>query len=221
MPRRAPEPQERQRDAERTKQAILDAATEEFAAFGYAGARVEAIAERAGVNKQLISYYFGGKQGLYEEIGRRWRAFESRDLGPFTDLADMVRGYARVAAERANETRLMAWEGLAYAGPASDVGGAERDERLRANSELLVAAQHNGSLDPRFDPAILQLILTAAASAPVVYPQLVRGLSGAAPDDPDFVARFTEQLGLLVELLVEESQRRAGGGGSPAAPFSA
>ena len=69
----------------------------------------------------------------------------------------------------------MPWEGLSYAGPASDVGGAERDERLRANSELLVAAQHNGSLDPRFDPVILQLILTAAASAPVVYPNWYAG----------------------------------------------
>ena len=58
--RRAPAPHERQRDPERTKARILDAATEEFSAKGFAGARVSEIAARAGVNQQLIAYYFDG-----------------------------------------------------------------------------------------------------------------------------------------------------------------
>ena len=36
----------------------------EFSAKGFAGARVSEIAARAGVNQQLIAYYFDGKQGL-------------------------------------------------------------------------------------------------------------------------------------------------------------
>ena len=43
----------------------MQAARGEFAGVGYAGARVAKIAARAGVNKQLIFYYFGSKQGLY------------------------------------------------------------------------------------------------------------------------------------------------------------
>ncbi|WP_198287030.1 TetR family transcriptional regulator [Frankia sp. QA3] len=54
-PRRSPKPQERQRDPDRTRRLLLDAAAE-FAAHGYAGARISAIAARAGVNQQLISY---------------------------------------------------------------------------------------------------------------------------------------------------------------------
>ncbi len=51
-----------------TKATIAAAAREEFARLGYAGARVERIARRAGVNKQLIFYYFGSKRGLYDSV---------------------------------------------------------------------------------------------------------------------------------------------------------
>ena len=47
------------------REAILAAARQEFSAKGAAGARVNELAERAGVNKQLIYYYFGSKEGLY------------------------------------------------------------------------------------------------------------------------------------------------------------
>src|SRR5450759_1887534 len=62
---RSPAAGERQRDAERSRQALLTAALDEFSLKGFAGARVAEIAERAGVNKQLINYYFGSKEGLY------------------------------------------------------------------------------------------------------------------------------------------------------------
>ena len=55
----------RSRDADRTQQEILAAATAEFAAHGFGGARIDAIAERAGVNKKLIYYYFEGKDELF------------------------------------------------------------------------------------------------------------------------------------------------------------
>ena len=48
-----------------TRAAILAAARAEFSAKGLSGARVREIAERAGVNKQLLYYYFGSKDDLY------------------------------------------------------------------------------------------------------------------------------------------------------------
>ncbi len=47
------------------RERIEKAAVAEFAAFGLHGARVQRIAERAGVNKQLIYYYFGSKRQLH------------------------------------------------------------------------------------------------------------------------------------------------------------
>ena len=51
--------------ADRTRKAILRAAIREFSAHGLAGARTDAIAESAKVNKALLYYYFKSKSGLY------------------------------------------------------------------------------------------------------------------------------------------------------------
>ena len=59
------------RDAERTQQAILAAAEEEFAEKGLAGARVDTIAEQSGANKRMLYYYFGSKENLYLAVLER------------------------------------------------------------------------------------------------------------------------------------------------------
>ena len=53
---------------EARREAILDAALEEFAAKGYAGARMEDIARRAGVAKGTLYLHFGDKEGLFRAI---------------------------------------------------------------------------------------------------------------------------------------------------------
>ncbi|MDH7803247.1 MULTISPECIES: TetR family transcriptional regulator [unclassified Rhizobium] len=47
---------------------ILDAAVLEFAENGFAGARIEAIAERAEINKRMLYQYFGNKDSLYQAV---------------------------------------------------------------------------------------------------------------------------------------------------------
>lgn len=53
------------RDPVATRKKLLTAARQEFASHGFAGARVDEIAMRAGVNKQLVYHYFGDKDALY------------------------------------------------------------------------------------------------------------------------------------------------------------
>ncbi len=53
------------RDPERTKASILAAATREFTEKGFGGARIDAIARRARINKRMLYHYFGGKELLY------------------------------------------------------------------------------------------------------------------------------------------------------------
>jgi AcrR family transcriptional regulator len=64
------------RDAEATKQQIMKAAEEEFAAAGLSAARTDAIAASSGVTKAMIYYYFGSKEELYQAVLER--AFTSR-----------------------------------------------------------------------------------------------------------------------------------------------
>lgn len=61
----------RARDAERSRQDILAAALGEFAEHGLGGARMDRIAERAGLNKRLIYYYFESKEGLFLAVLER------------------------------------------------------------------------------------------------------------------------------------------------------
>lgn len=56
------------RRAEKSRDAILRAAIREFAREGAAGARTDAIADAAGVNKALLYYYFKDKEALYDAV---------------------------------------------------------------------------------------------------------------------------------------------------------
>jgi AcrR family transcriptional regulator len=56
------------RDKEATKAKLLDAAMDEFAQYGIAGARVDRIAAKAGCNKAMIYAYFDSKEGLFDEL---------------------------------------------------------------------------------------------------------------------------------------------------------
>src|SRR5580692_3648685 len=59
------------RNPERTRGRILSAALKEFAAKGFAGARVDVIARRADINKRMLYHYFGDKEGLFKAVLRR------------------------------------------------------------------------------------------------------------------------------------------------------
>lgn len=56
------------RDGQATRRRILDAAAEEFSAFGIAGARVERIAAAAHANKAQLYAYFGNKDQLFDAV---------------------------------------------------------------------------------------------------------------------------------------------------------
>src|SRR4051794_23576649 len=104
-PRRSPSGERRKRDPERTRERILDAAFIEFSEHGFAGARTGAIAARAGVNQQLISYYFDGKDGLYRALQRKWES-SSGAARPDLPLADIVHGFLMAGDAQRSWARL-------------------------------------------------------------------------------------------------------------------
>jgi len=53
-----------------SKEKILEAAREEFAEYGFSGARVDKIAKKAGINKAMLFYYFSSKENLYKSVLR-------------------------------------------------------------------------------------------------------------------------------------------------------
>lgn len=65
---RAKRAREPKRDKDATRAALLAAGEKLFAAKSFEGATFDAIAEEAGVNKALIAYYFGSKEGLHDAV---------------------------------------------------------------------------------------------------------------------------------------------------------
>ncbi|MGB0085929.1 MAG: TetR/AcrR family transcriptional regulator [Rhodomicrobiaceae bacterium] len=87
-----------QRDPDRTRRAILDAATAEFVSKGFAGASVNEIADRANVNKRMLYHYFGKKDELYvavlEKVYASLRAAQGQlkltDLAPREAIEKLI-----------------------------------------------------------------------------------------------------------------------------------
>lgn len=92
-----------------TRDAILAAAAAEFAAHGFAGASVDAIAAGSGFNKAMIYYHFKGKRALYVEILRDvFRAMGARsgeivasDRDPAAKIDAFIDALDRMAESRA------------------------------------------------------------------------------------------------------------------------
>lgn len=63
-----------------TKERLIAAAEEEFAAVGFGRATVQAICSRAGANIAAVNYHFGGKERLYREVLERAREALERDF---------------------------------------------------------------------------------------------------------------------------------------------
>jgi TetR/AcrR family transcriptional regulator len=194
-PRRSPAPAERQRDAERTRQALLDAAQAEFAAKGRAGARVSEIAARAGVNKQLISYYFGGKDGLYQAIVDRWHEQEARLSEPGISLEELAWRYLEAGHRQPDLQRLFIRESL-----EQDADAVAHDPAA-PELEDMRARQAAGEIADELDPAFVLLVLQAAVISGDVFPGDVKRLMGLDPGSPEYLERMGEQLRRLVRRL--------------------
>jgi AcrR family transcriptional regulator len=54
-----------------TEEKIIDAATYVFVKKGMDGARMQEIADRAGINKALLHYYFRSKEKLFDAVFTR------------------------------------------------------------------------------------------------------------------------------------------------------
>jgi len=135
----------RPRDPAATQQSILDAAFVEFSDNGLSGARVDAIAARAGTTVRMIYYYFGSKDGLYRTVLERGyaaiRAAES-ELG--LDALPPVAAIQRLAGfvfdyEEANPrfVRLVSIENIHR---AEHIGRSETIRRLNETVIVSIAA---------------------------------------------------------------------------------
>jgi len=116
--------------ADSRRERILAAAIADFGERGYAGARTASIAFRAGVSPRLITYYFGGKRGLLDELRRRWAAGQAEVSKANHDFPAAIGAWLEATWSEPDWARLMIPPGLPRAlGRAADPPRPRRRRR--------------------------------------------------------------------------------------------
>jgi AcrR family transcriptional regulator len=150
------------RDADRTRQRILAAAVEEFAALGIAGARVNHIAEVAGCNKAMLYAYFGNKDQLFDAV---FTAHVNAYLEQVTfDASDLPAYAGRLFdyfEDNPDQLRLSIWYRLERPqGARLEAVVAVNQTRL----EQLAQAQQEGILPMHYKPAELLALVQSTST---------------------------------------------------------
>ena len=168
---RAPARVSIQRDPDRTRGAILDAATVEFSGYGLGGARVDRIAAAAGANKRMLYYYFGDKERLFlavlETAYARIREAEKKlsllDAAPVESVRRLIEFTWNYYLEHPEFLTLLNSENLHRARhlKKSRHARALNSPLIETLGTVLERGRRDGSLRAGVDP--LQLYISIAA----------------------------------------------------------
>lgn len=169
-------------DTEGTKRSILEAAIAEFAEHGTDGTTIERIAKAAGVNKERVYNYFGGKRDLFatvlrEELAKVARdvpveSFATEDIG---DYAGRVYDYHLAHPELG---RLLRWEGLGFDAEVPDE--EQRREYYGYKTAAVADGQSRGAITSEFDADHLMFLVLSLAGWWSAVPQVARMITSEA-----------------------------------------
>lgn len=168
----SPQPKQT-RNAEATRARILETARVEFVTHGLNGARVDRIAEQAGVNKNLIYHYFGSKddlylevlEGIYAGLRAKQRDDDLRGKPPVEAMAQLVANTFDHFVATPELIRLMSIENIHYAQHLKRSKSIKPLYRglLDTLEDLLGRGQANGSFRQNVDAVDLYMSISGLA----------------------------------------------------------
>jgi AcrR family transcriptional regulator len=192
-----------------TVRRILDTAAEVFAASGFAGARMDEIADRAGVNKATIYYHIGGKETLYARVLQEHFASAGdqfdRVLGSVSDpeekLSIFIQQVAHVMDQNPHKTIMMLREIAAGGKNFPDIVAQELAGIIGKLMEILSQGEKQGHFIP-VNPFSVHLMVIGAfvlyrVSTPV-RAKLAGLMDFGEPQDADVSGNFAAEIQRLV-----------------------
>ena len=185
LPRRKPE--QIGRNPEVTRNRILDAALQEFAAHGFAGARVDVIARAAHINKRMLYHYFGDKEALFREILRRKITARAAWLSSAPEnLWQSVPAWFELMGQDPEWIRLLQWEALQWGEKATVIDEDRRRKGFKGAIARIREQQSRGEIPAQLDAGQLLLSVLALTAYPFAFPQLTRLATGLPVSAPAF-----------------------------------
>ena len=150
-----------------TAQNIIDAGTSLFTQKGFYNVSIKEIAAKAGSNSALISYYFGGKQELYQEILKRQAAdintlqktISASGKTALEELYNYILGIKMMQAKNKQQANLLYREILFPTGLCSAMVNEQLTVIHMFTVDLVNAAIKDQTLKPSTDPAYTAFIL--------------------------------------------------------------
>ena len=199
MPDSLPSPAApRQRDAEQTRRAILDAARAAFAEHGLSGARVDEIAARTATTKRMIYYYFSSKEGLYAAVLEEMyggirdaeQALDLDSLAPEAALRRLIETTFDYHAAHPEFVRMVAVENIHSARHLRQAPAvAERNEAvIRTLRALLDRGEREGAFRARVDAIDLHMLISGFCFYRVSNRHTLQVIFGRDLTAPDRVA---------------------------------
>lgn len=205
------------RNAEASRAKILDAARIEFVTHGLAGARVDRIARRSQVNKNLIYHYFANKEALYLEVletiygGLRasQRDTELRALPPLEGMRRLVAATFDHFVATPDLIRLMSIENIHYGRYLKDSKVVKPLYRplIETISAILAKGQAEGLFRRGVDAVDLYLSVSALAYFNLSNQHTLSWLLDVDLVSPAALARRRRH---VVEMVLAYLQARAG-----------
>lgn len=203
------------RDADRSRETILRAAEQRFAAHGFDGVSLQEIAADAGLSRGAPSYFFGSKDDLYEAV--LVRVFAERDAATREAFAPVIAwtrrsadqaalrralqraiaGYLSFLLARPSFVRLLDWEAIHGGDGARPVRGQAMNEAFGALREV---ARERGLA--RFDVEDAVLVTVALTFSLVSQRATLMSALGRDLEDPATIRRHTRLVvGQLLNLI--------------------
>lgn len=188
---------------ERVESNILLAAEQVFSQYGYRGASLQVIADRAGLPKANILYYMGSKQALYirllNRMMSRWNEVLediTPDSDPATVLSDFIRTKMLLGQRYPDGSKLFAAEILAGAPFLNDYLAGELRDWVASRAAIIRQWSAQGKMDD-IDPRWLIFLIWSATQHYTEYSAQVSGILGRdalSDDDFESISAFLEHV---------------------------
>ncbi len=192
------------RDGAARREAILDAGLALFSGLGLHGASVEGIAERAGLSKTNLLYYFPSKEALYVAVLRRvltvWLdPLQSLDADsePSAAIRSYIRAKLTLSRDAPQASRLFCLE-IVQGAPLlrPELDGPLRD-LVEAKAAIIRGWSAAGRIGPH-DPHHLIFSIWAITQHYADFAVQVEAVTGRGLDDPDFFERTVASTQALI-----------------------
>lgn len=186
------------------KQAILSAALNTFSQYGIHGARLEQVAELAGVSKTNLLYYYPSKEALYVAVMRQilaiWlaplKAFRE-DLAPLVAIREYIRLKLEVSRDYPQASRLFCLEMLQGAPLLMNELTGDLKALVEAKSAIIAAWVNAGKLAP-VDPHHLIFMIWATTQHYADFATQVEAVTGATLQDEAFFQRTVDNVQQMI-----------------------